>query len=469
MMAKNLYIQTIGCQMNVYDADLMANSVGELGYRPVDRPEAADLIIVNTCAIRAKAEQKVYSLLGRLAGLKRRRPGVRIAVGGCVAQQAGGRIVRRAPYVDLVFGTQALGRLAGLVRRLEAGERPLVDVEMTPGFVEVDVPRRPVVQEAVSRFVTVMQGCDNYCAYCVVPYVRGREASRQPARIVEEVRLLVADGVREVTLLGQNVNSYGNKERMCTFAELLQRVAEVEGLARIRFTTSHPKDLSPALIAAFGRIDKLCSHIHLPVQSGSDRILHRMNRRYDRRTYLERVARLRNVCPDIAMTSDIIVGFPGETEEDFAQTLDLVETVGYDGLFAFAYSDRPIAPAGRFSGKVPETVKQRRLRTLLDRQAEITRACNQRLVGSLQPVLVEGGSKRGAAANAESPWQWSGRTSGNKIVNFSVAPSEGEAPPALGALCWVRIEQAFAHSLGGVRVAAPALPDGAKGEACHAA
>jgi tRNA-2-methylthio-N6-dimethylallyladenosine synthase len=467
MPDKTFHIHTIGCQMNVYDADLMANALMAMGYRPVAAPEAADLAIVNTCAIREKAEQKVYSLLGRLAGIKRRRPKMRIAVGGCVAQLAGERIQRRASYVDLVFGTRALARLPELVRGLDAGEGPLCDVAGGEGVMEIEGSMQAVVQPRVSRFVTIMQGCDNFCTYCVVPYARGREMSRDPERIVAEVRALVADGAREVTLLGQNVNSYGNKEGLCSFGELLARVGAVDGLERIRFTTSHPKDLSPALIDAFARIDKLCDHIHLPVQSGSDRILARMNRRYGRRTYLDLVERLRAVRPDIAITSDIIVGFPGETDEDFEQTLDLVKAVGFDGLFAFHYSDRPGTPASRFTPKVPPAVKRRRLDALNDLQNAATLARHVSLVGATVEVLVEGTSKRCDQLHPEigETIQWTGRTSGNKIVNFSV-PSSIDAPPGVGGRCRVRIEAAFAHSLLGVQAPGGA---GLKGEACHAA
>ena len=468
MFDRTFHIHTIGCQMNVYDADLMAGALMAMGYRPVATAEAADLAIVNTCAIREKAEQKVYSLLGRLAGLKRQRPGMRIAVGGCVAQLAGPRIQRRAPYVDLVFGTRAIERLPELVRRLEAGEGPLSDVAGGDGVMEIDGPRQAVVQPVVSRFVTIMQGCDNFCTYCVVPYARGREMSRDPARIVAEVQALVAGGAREVTLLGQNVNSYGNKEGLCSFAELLAQVAAVEGLERIRFTTSHPKDLSPVLIDAFARLDKLCDHIHLPVQSGSDRILGRMNRRYDRQTYLDLVGRLRAVRPEIAITSDIIVGFPGETDEDFQQTLALVETVGFDGLFAFHYSDRPGTPASRFVPKVPLAVKRRRLDALNALQHALALKRHQSLVGAMVEVLVEGASKRsdpGGPAPGDGI-QWTGRTSGNKVVNFSLPPSADVSAPEAGRLCRVRIEAAFAHSLLGVWAADTA---GVKGEACHAA
>ncbi|RLB95945.1 MAG: tRNA (N6-isopentenyl adenosine(37)-C2)-methylthiotransferase MiaB, partial [Deltaproteobacteria bacterium] len=334
--------------------------------------------------------------------------------------------------------------------------------------MEIDGPRHAVLQPTVSRFVTIMQGCDNFCTYCVVPYARGREMSRDPGRIVAEVEVLVAAGAREVTLLGQNVNSYGNKEGLCSFAELLTRVAAVEGLARIRFTTSHPKDLSPALIDAFARLDKLCDHIHLPVQSGSDRILARMNRRYGRQTYLDLVARLRAVRPQIAITSDIIVGFPGETEEDFNQTLDLVQAVGFDGLFAFHYSDRPGTPASRFTPKVPMAVKRRRLDALNELQNAAALARHQALVGRTVEVLVEGASKRSDPGRPgdDDRVQWTGRTSSNKVVNFSL-PSSADAPsPEAGQLHRVRIEAAFAHSLLGVWAPDPA---GLKGEACHAA
>ena len=468
MFDRTFHIHTIGCQMNVYDADLMANALMAMGYRPVAAPEAADLAIVNTCAIREKAEQKVYSLLGRLAGIKRQRPAMRIAVGGCVAQLAGERIQRRAPYVDLVFGTRALMRLPELVHRLDAGEASLCDVADGAGVMEMDGPRRAVVQPVVSRFVTIMQGCDNFCTYCVVPYARGREMSRDPGRIVAEVEALVAAGAREVTLLGQNVNSYGNKEGLCSFVELLDRIAAVDGLERIRFTTSHPKDLSPALIDAFDRLDKLCDHIHLPVQSGSDRVLGRMNRRYGRQVYLDLVARLRAVRPGIAITSDVIVGFPGETEADFDQTLDLVETVGFDGLFAFHYSDRPGTPASRFTPKVPPAVKRRRLETLNALQNAATLARNRSLVGATVTVLVEGASKRSDPSDSDAggATQWTGRTSDNKIVNFSLPASADVPQPEAGDLCRVRIEAAHAHSLSGVRA-----PDaaGLKGETCHAA
>ena len=460
--------------MNVYDSDQMAGLLRPLGYTVVDSPQTADLVIVNTCAIRAKAEQKVFSYLGRLAQLKRRQPELIIAVGGCVAQQEGNRIVERVPGVDLVFGTRAIGRLPANISRIRAGERHIVDLDMSAGIDEIASATALSRSGGISRFVTIMQGCDNYCTYCVVPYVRGREESRGVESITAEIRALVATGVREVTLLGQNVNSYGSKEGGRSFPELLTRVDAVGGLKRIRFTTSHPKDLSEALIRSFGSLEKLCHHIHLPVQSGANSILRRMNRKYTREIYLERVDRLRHHCPDIAITSDFIVGFPGETEADFHETLDLIRAVEFDGLFAFMYSDRPSAPATRFADKVPESLKSQRLQVLLDLQENINARKNASLIGSVQSVLVEGLSKKQSKASPifdgkPETVQWSGRTSGNKIVNFV---SENLPRPDIeiniGTMIDVRIERAFSHSLWGRPVDA-AMDSAASKGAYHAA
>jgi tRNA-2-methylthio-N6-dimethylallyladenosine synthase len=352
MKSKLLYISTIGCQMNVYDANQIAGVLVAMGYTGTDDIGAADMIIVNTCTIREKAEQKAFSFLGRLAKIKSAKPSLIIAVGGCVAQQEGDAILKRMPHVDLVFGTHAIFRLPEMVRRIESSRCRIVDVRLSD-TIEFDAPiEGPMTAGQVSAFVTIMRGCDNYCTYCVVPHVRGREASRHPDRIVEEVRMRVQQGVREVTLLGQNVNSYGNKEGLCSFTELLTRVDGITGLGRIRFTTSHPKDLSKDLIDAFGRLEKLCHHIHLPVQSGDDEILKRMNRRYTCNAYLEKIERLRAVCPDIAVTSDFIVGFPGETERQFQATLDLIETVRYDGLLHLCTRIDPMCPQPPFPGKL---------------------------------------------------------------------------------------------------------------------
>lgn len=448
--SKTVYIHTIGCQMNVYDSGRIAGGLAPLGYRQVSEPESADLVILNTCAIREKAEQKVFSFLGRMAGLKRSNPDLIIGVGGCVAQQEGRKILDRAPYLDLVFGTHAVSRLPALVQQVETTGGRLVDVALTDTILETPIHAPEADAGPVCRFVTIMQGCDNYCTYCVVPYVRGREMSRSPERILSEIRTLADHGIREVTLLGQNVNSYGLKEGLCSFPELLAQVNRIEGLLRIRFTTSHPKDLSAELMASFTRLDKLCRHIHLPVQSGSTRILSRMNRKYTRDAYLEKIEKLRKVCPDIAITTDIIVGFPGETRADFEETLSLIREVAYDGLFAFMYSDRPNAPAARFKEKIPENEKAERLQQVLSLQESRTLEKNQSLLHSLQEVLVEGVSPKMNTAEGipEMAPQWTGRTPGHKIVHFS-EPEPVPASGAIGRLRTIRIEKAFLHSLWG--------------------
>lgn len=474
MSQKKLHINTIGCQMNVYDSERIANCLQPLGYRLTDTPQSADVVVVNTCAIREKAVQKVFSYLGRLAGIKKTRPHMILAVGGCVAQQEGERILKRAPYVDLVFGTHALGRLPLLVEKIARKRTRLVDIQMGTGIEEPeDVVSAPEESE-VSRFVTIMQGCDNFCTYCVVPYVRGRESSRPPDKIVAEIRRLVTGGVREVTLLGQNVNSYGKKEGLPTFVRLLDKINTVEGLERIRFTTSHPKDLSADLINAFGSLEKLCHHIHLPVQSGSDQVLKRMNRNYSRGQYLDKIDALRRACPDIAITSDIIVGFPGETDQDFEDTVSMIQTVAYDGLFAFKYSDRPNAPAARFADKVNLADQNRRLQRILSLQEKFTLQKNQALVGQTTEVLIESFQSRtghGPDKQAANTGQWTGRTSTNKIVHIPATDSSGQHRGfGKGILIPVTIKKAFAHSLwgvpsdSGIRIACDP-----KGESCHAA
>ena len=472
MRPLKLFIQTIGCQMNVYDSERIIRVLASCGYRPTEVLEEADLVITNTCAIRAKAEQKAFSFIGRLARMKRRNPSLLIGVGGCVAQQEGEAILTRMPHVDLVFGTHAIARLPELIARIRNRQAQVVDVQGADSIAEMAFMDGDTgLAGPVSRFVTIMQGCDNYCTYCVVPYVRGPEMSRPPDPIVAEIEALVRGGVREVTLLGQNVNSYGCKEGLPSFAVLLERINRIAGLSRIRFTTSHPKDLSDDLMAAFGKLDKLCPHIHLPVQSGSDRILKRMNRNYTRRLYLERIARLRRVRPDMAVTSDFIVGFPGESRRDFEQTLALVEEVGFDGIFAFMYSDRDIAPASHFKDKVGEEEKKDRLQELLTIQETITLAKNQALVGSVQPILVEGRSNRPGLADArdEGP-QWTGRTPGNKIVNFSWhADALSEDEILTGRLVDVAIKKAFSHSLQGGLVGGNAARGCPEGKKCHAA
>lgn len=476
MQSKALYIQTIGCQMNVYDSERIAKLLAPLNYQVTTAIGAADLIIVNTCAIREKAEQKVFSFLGRLAGLKKNKPNLIIGVGGCVAQQQGEKILKRVPFVNLVFGTHAIGRLARMVEKVEQEKGRLVDVALSTSIEAFETLQNFRNDGKVTSFVTIMQGCDNFCTYCVVPYVRGREASRPPEQIVEEIRSLVNCGIREVTLLGQNVNSYGQKEGLCTFPELLARINEIEGLLRIRFTTSHPKDLSTGLCRSYRDLDKLCKHIHLPVQSGSNHVLRRMNRNYTRESYLEKVGELRHYYPGIAISSDFIVGFPGETPKDFEQTLDLIETVQFDSLFAFKYSDRPDTPASSFKDKVPEKAKIERLRLLLDLQNKITVKKHRTMVGSIQEVLVEGLSKKQAPTadveehQRESNPQWNGRTSPNKIVNFGKGTETAPLFKNLtGRLVRVKIETAYAHSLRGTPVGIEPVPFNLKGEHNYAA
>lgn len=443
MNKKCVYIYTIGCQMNVYDSEMFKKVLAPLGYIPVGEVEDADLVIVNTCTVRKKAEEKAFSFLGRMRSLKKKNPELIVAIGGCVAQQEGAAILRRMPYVDIVFGTRAYARLKAMVAKFEYDRIPIVDVEMSTGIVD-ETPAPEVDAEVeVSRFVTIMRGCDNFCSYCIVPYVRGREESRDPDAIVQEVRNIVERGAREVTLLGQNVNSYGKKEGLCDFPELLRRVSAIEGLARIRFATSHPKDLSEGLVEAYRDLPKLCNHIHLPVQSGSNAVLKKMNRKYTREEYMDRIARLRAVRPDIALSSDMIVGFPGESESDFQETLDLVRTVGFSGIFAFKYSDRPNAPAVGYEGKVSEEEKSRRLDELLALENEISETFNRLYAGRTEEVLVEG--RREGKGGA----QWTGRTSCNRVVNFTVTGGDPEGN-LVGKLVPVYIEVGLPHSLRGV-------------------
>ena len=478
MIIKYLYINTMGCQMNVYDTGQILNRLAHLGYRPTENLEEADMVIVNTCSIREKAEQKAFSFLGRLAPLKQHKPGLIIGIGGCVAQQEGKRILKRMPFVDLVFGTHAIGRLPGIIERINRTRCRVVDIDITETLSPDDFALGPHPRSDSSAFVTIMRGCDNFCTYCIVPYVRGREASRPMDDILKEVRHLVAGGVREVTLLGQNVNSYGQKEGLGSFAQLLTRVDGVQGLERIRFTTSHPKDFSDELIHCFGHLDKLCHHIHLPVQSGSDKILKRMNRHYTRRAYIEKVLQLRRICPDIAITSDIIVGFPGETDDDFEATLGLIKEVNFDGLFAFIYSDRPNAPAVRFDGKVDESVKKERLQRVLSCQEKGTLAKHRKLVGTVQDVLVDGvkrsdGDSAGSEITPEGTFgvQWSGRTGTNKIVHFTEEVQGASGNQMLtGQVLRIMIEEALPHCLLGRRISSQTSGGSVgKGERTHVA
>jgi len=435
---KKVYIKTFGCQMNVADSEHMAQVLAP-EFVLTDEPQEADLYLVNTCAIRKKSEQKVRSLLGSLKALKRQRPHLILGVGGCVAQQEGERLLAAIPHLDLVFGTHGIYRLPELVRR--ASQERQLDVALREGFPET--PPRRWQPGAAQTLVTIMQGCDNYCTFCVVPYVRGREYSRPPGEIVAEVQDFLAAGGKEVTLLGQNVNSYGRGlEEPVTFPQLLRRLADLPGLARLRFATSHPKDLSDELINLYAELNPLCEHLHLPVQSGSNRILAAMNRAYTREHYAAKIEKLRQASPGVSISTDIIVGFPGETEADFQDTLDLVREVAFHQAYCFKYSPRPQTGAASFPGQVPEEVKAERLARLLDLQGDLTLAAHRRLVGQTREVLVEGESKR-------SNQELSGRLRTNQVVNFS-GPQE-----LVGQLVQVEITEANPHSLKGRWVAAP--------------
>jgi len=437
MGSKKLYLQTFGCQMNVYDSERISQLLAQRNYCLVADPAEADLIFLNTCSVREKPEQKVYSALGRFRALKRKNPKLIIGVGGCLAQQEGEGFLQRFPQLDFILGTKEFKRINELLDDLETWGKRGAATSLN-GRVDpyASLPFCPASTKATA-FVSIMQGCDNFCSFCIVPYVRGREVSRPSAEVLEEIRTLSARGAKEVTLLGQNVNSYGNKTPgELGFVELLEAVQKVSEIERIRFTTSHPKDLSPALIEAFVRFPKLCEHIHLPLQSGSNRILQRMNRGYSREEYWEKVQELRRVCPEISITSDMIVGFPGEEEEDFCSTMEMIEQVQFDDLFSFKYSDRPYTRAGHFPDKVPEAVSRKRLLELQALQKRITAKKNKMWEGRKVEIMVEGRSKT-------SPKELMGRTRTNHIVNFPAKPY-----PA-GSLLQVWVEKALAHSLKG--------------------
>ncbi len=432
-----LYIATFGCQMNEYDSQQMAQILYQ-DYQLTNDPDEADVILVNTCSIREKAENKVYSLVGRFKRLKDKKPGLIIGVAGCVAQQQGETLLKKAPHIDLVFGPQGLPLLPEMLKKVKEGEGPVcftgLDKEYCVPLVEAPLPD----PNPVRAFVTIMQGCDNFCTYCVVPYVRGREISRRAGDILSEIRLVVSQGAKDVTLLGQNVNSYGKKSSgYPSFAELLRECALVEGLKRLRFTTSHPKDLTRDVMECFRDLPNLCEHLHLPVQSGSTHVLKLMNRRYTREDYLRLVEELRSLCPEITLTTDLIVGFPGETEKDFEQTMSLLETVQFDQIFAFKYSPRPFTKAAKFKDQVPEDVKSVRLTQVLELQKEISLKRYRLLEGRKVEVLVEG-------VNKTDPRELTARTRGNHVVNFP-GPKK-----LVGRMVEVAIERACYHSLRGL-------------------
>ena len=412
---QNLYIKTYGCQMNEYDSERMADTLAvSHGLRLVDDPVLADVLLLNTCSIREKAEDKVFTQLGFWRPFKERRPEVVIGVGGCVASQEGERLRRRAPYVDLVFGPQTLHRLPDLLDACLAERRPQVDIAF-PMLEKFDhLPQRSG-RDGATAFVTIQEGCDKFCTFCVVPHTRGREYSRSMPDILREVRALVEQGVREITLLGQNVNAYRGATGLVGeggLADLLERLARIPGLLRLRYTTSHPANLDDELIAAHGSIGILAPHLHLPVQSGSDRILRRMHRKHTVGQYLDKVDRLRAARPGIQISSDFIVGFPGETDADFAATMELIDAVRFDQSFSFKYSQRPNTPALKLKDSVPEAVKEDRLAVLQGRINGLAQGYAQALVGTQQAVLITGPSRRDAQ-------ELTGKTACNRAVNLA--------------------------------------------------
>jgi tRNA-2-methylthio-N6-dimethylallyladenosine synthase len=438
-----VYLKTFGCQMNEYDSARMADVLREAGgYEPTDDPAAADLLLLNTCSVREKAQEKVFSLLGQWRTLKRARPGVIIGVGGCVASQEGEGITERAPFVDLVFGPQTLHRLPEMIERFRADGRSVVDVSF-PEIEKFDRLPEPRAHGATA-FVSIMEGCSKYCTFCVVPYTRGEEVSRPVAQVMEEIRRLVAQGVCEVTLLGQNVNAYrgaldGGAE--ADLAALIYHVAAVPGIERIRFTTSHPVEFRDSLVEAYRDVPQLASYLHLPVQSGSDRVLALMKRGHTALEYKQKIRRLREARPGISLSSDFIVGFPGETERDFEDTMRLIEEVGFDQSFSFIYSRRPGTPAASLPDDVAHEVKQARLERLQARIDASAQAISRAMVGSVQRVLVERPSKKDAR-------QLAGRTENNRWVNF-------DGPPSLiNRFVDVLVTEAMPNSLRG-RLAVP--------------
>jgi tRNA-2-methylthio-N6-dimethylallyladenosine synthase len=432
------HIKTFGCQMNEYDSDKMADVLRACaGMEQTGKPEEADVILFNTCSIREKAEEKVFSDLGRVRPLKLANPDLLIAVGGCVASQEGAAILRRAPYVDVVFGPQTLHRLPQLLEARRATGRSQVDISF-PEIEKFDHLPAPQTTSG-SAFVSIMEGCSKYCTFCVVPYTRGEEVSRPLADVLHDVRELAAQGVKEVTLLGQNVNAYrGMSEDGDTvdFAFLLQAIAALEGIARIRYTTSHPRDMTQRLIDVYAATPKLVSHLHLPVQSGSDRILAAMKRGHTVLEYKSIIRRVREARPDICITSDFIVGFPGETEQDFEATMRLIDEIGFDVSFSYLYSPRPGTPAAEMRDDTPHEVKAARLKRLQDRVTELENAVAQAMLGTTQRALVEGVSKKDVEELAA-------RTDNNRVVNFSGAAN------LIGSFVEVKITQVVRHTLRG--------------------
>ena len=439
-MSRKVFIKTFGCQMNEYDSDKMADVLGAAqGYEPTDNVDEADLILFNTCSVREKAQEKVFSDLGRVKHLKQK--GVLIGVGGCVASQEGEAIIARAPYVDVVFGPQTLHRLPELLSQRAQQQQPQVDIRF-PEIEKFDhLP--PARVEGASAFVSIMEGCSKYCSYCVVPYTRGEEFSRPFDDVLTEVAGLADQGVKEVTLLGQNVNAYrgkmGDTDEIADFALLIEYVAEIPGIERIRYTTSHPNEFTQRLIDVYARVPQLVSHLHLPVQHGSDRILMAMKRGYTAMEYKSIIRKLRAVRPDLSLSSDFIVGFPGETEDDFGKMMKLIDDVGYDASFSFIFSPRPGTPAANLHDDTPHAVKLKRLQHLQATIEQNERAIGASRVGTVQRILVEGPSRK-------NPAELMGRTFCNRIVNFDGGPHRARL---VGQMIDVTITEALPHSLRG--------------------
>jgi len=436
---KKLYIKTHGCQMNEYDSSRMADMLGESHQMVLTtNPEEADVILLNTCSIREKAQEKVFHELGRWKNLKNANPDLKIGVGGCVASQEGDAIMKRAPFVDMVFGPQTLHRLPEMVNKASDSIQ-VVDVTF-PEIEKFDHLPAPKV-EGSSAFVSIMEGCSKYCTFCVVPYTRGEEVSRPLADVLKEVQVLADQGVREVNLLGQNVNAYQGATTdndIADLAELITLVADIDGIDRIRYTTSHPVEFSDSLINVYAEVPELVSHIHLPVQSGSNRILAAMKRGHEIDMYIEKIERLRRLRPDISISSDFIIGFPGETEEDFMDTMNLIEKIGFDTSFSFVYSARPGTPAAQLDDDTPEELKKQRLHILQTRITQNAQQISRRMVGREEVILVTGVSRK-------DPGELSGRTENNRVVNFKSLDHS-----LIGKFVKVRIEDAYPNSLRGV-------------------
>jgi tRNA-2-methylthio-N6-dimethylallyladenosine synthase len=432
---KTFFIETFGCQMNFHDSEKVVGTLVSQGYRQVSSVDEADLILYNTCSIRDKAEQKVFHRLSDFKKLQEQ--GKRFAVLGCVAQQEGQNIFARAPHVSLVAGSASYRRLPEMLVQLEAGNRRVtgLDDRSTDQTFETEFTARSNPHRG---YITIIEGCDKFCAYCVVPYTRGKERSRSSDSVLGEARRMAEAGFTEIQLLGQNVNSYSDPLGKTSFAELLAAVAELPGIRRVRFTTSHPRDFSHDIVQAIDAVPALCDHVHLPVQSGSSRVLNSMLRLYDRDQYLERIAWIRSAQRDISVTTDVIVGFPGETEGEFEETLSLLDHVGYDSLFSFKYSPRPNTPALKYADSIPDAEKSRRLAVLNERQKGISTARNKRHLGQTVEAMVEGRNPARA--------QWIGRTSQNKVLNFT-APQDTVLEQ--GQYVSVRVTNTFPNSLGG--------------------